>query len=253
MDTPAKEGITLSPKMSFVVGLVGGMLVLCTIGFFILLTVVLSGKVVPQDNSKADEAYQDAINAQQPTAEAPAPEEQVGEVAPVADADHVRGSASAEITLIEYSDFECPFCSRFHATMLQVMDAYEGQVKWVFRNFPLSFHANALPAANAAECAGEQGKFWEFADGLFENQEQLSEDYFTQLAAELKLNKTKFASCYSAKKYQSKIDADRSSGSAAGVSGTPGTIILAPDGSKQLIPGALPFESVKAMIDPLLQ
>ncbi|KPJ85022.1 hypothetical protein AMJ57_04795, partial [Parcubacteria bacterium SG8_24] len=166
---------------------------------------------------------------------------------PVSEADHVRGAADASVTLIEYSDFECPFCSRFHPTMKQIMDEFEGQVRWVYRHYPLGFHAEARPAALASECAGEQGKFWEYADELYENQSSLGEDYYEELAAELGLNMSQFRSCLSSEKYGSKVSGDLSGGTAAGVQGTPGTIILGADGSAQLVPGALPFESVKMM------
>lgn len=102
------------------------------------------------------------------------PKETVAAIRPVTDADHIRGSSDAPITIIEYSDFQCPFCIRFHPTMLQVMAEYEGRVRWVYRHLPLTaIHPEAEPAALAAECAGELGgndAFWQFADGLFANQ-----------------------------------------------------------------------------------
>lgn len=83
--------------------------------------------------------------------------------------DHIRGAAKAPITLVEYSDFQCPFCKRFHPTMQRIMKDYDGNVSWVYRNFPLSsIHEYAQARAEAAECASEQGKFWEYADALFE-------------------------------------------------------------------------------------
>jgi len=88
-------------------------------------------------------------------------------VQPVSDSDHVRGAADASIAIIEYSDFDCPFCSRFHTTMNQVLDTYPGDVQWVYRHLPLAIHPDAFSAAVASECAAEQGKFWEFADQFF--------------------------------------------------------------------------------------
>ncbi|MFH1253482.1 MAG: thioredoxin domain-containing protein [Candidatus Uhrbacteria bacterium] len=96
-----------------------------------------------------------------------------GTLAPVAANDFVLGDTNSSITIITYSDFQCPYCSRFDATMQQVMKEYSSKVKWVYRNFPLSFHDQAQNAAEAAECAGEQGKFWEYALKLFENQSSL--------------------------------------------------------------------------------
>ncbi len=241
--------------MSFVLGLVGGVLVLCTVGFFILLTVVLKGGV---PNKVVDTSLKIADNvnaAAAPTAPAEAPAAEVGEVDPVTKADHVRGPANAPVTMIEWSDYECPFCQRFHETMQQIMNDSDlkGKVKWVFRHYPLSFHPEATPAALAAECASEQGKFWEFTDAVYAGQAEIGTALFDKIAGQLGLNKSKFDSCVSSKKYQSVIDADRASGNKAGVTGTPGTIILGPNGSKQLVPGALPIDAVKPMIESALK
>lgn len=246
-------GVTLSPKASFILGLVGGMLVLCTIGFFILLSMMLSGN----GPSLGAGNNNDYAVAPSPVPSAPLPDdgaEPVGEVKPIDKTDHVTGATNAEVTLYEWSDFECPFCQRFHPTMLSLMadPAYKGKLKWVYRHFPLSFHPSAMPAANASECAAEQGKFWEYADELFKGQSSLSDAFYGQLADKLKLNRSKFDSCYSAKKYQAKITADQTAGSTAGITGTPGTIIVAKDGSKQLVPGAVPLEQLKAMVDAAL-
>jgi protein-disulfide isomerase len=251
-DQKQAGGMTLSPKASFTLGLIGGMLVLCTIGFFILLSMVLKGSVTlgsggGSGNQIAAAPY--VPPAAMPEAGAPEP---VGDVKPISDDDHVRGSKNAKVVLYEWSDFECPFCGRFHPTMLQLMDEYEGKVAWVYRHFPLSFHPSAEPAALAAECAAEQGKFWEFADELFANQTRLGDALYAELVADLKLNKAKFDSCMSEKKYLSKVNAQFQDGSAAGVSGTPGTVIVAPDGSKQLVPGAVPYAQLKAMVDAAL-
>lgn len=245
----SSSGITLSPKSSFVLGLVGGVLVLCTVGFFILLSVMLKGGT---GLSLGAGAAAPSAAAPSAAALAPAPSpDVVGEVKAVTADDHVVGPKDAELTLIEYSDFQCPFCTRFHPTMKQLMadPAYKGKIKWVFRHFPLSFHPNAVPAANAAECASEQGKFWEFADELFANQDSMSDAFYGQLADKLKLNRSKFDSCYSSKKYNARITADQTSGSTAGVNGTPGTIIINKKGDKQLVPGAVPYEQLKAMVD----
>lgn len=243
------NGITVSPKASFIVGLVGGVLVLCTIGFFVLLGIMLKGGFSVPSARVADDS---AADIQVPPADDGGSGEAVGEVKPVSADDHVRGAKNAAVTLIEYSDFQCPFCDKFHPTMQQLMREYDGKVKWVLRHYPLSFHPQAVPSANASECAGEQGKFWEYADKLFENQATLGDDLYKKLAGDLGLNKSKFESCYSAKKYQAHITADQAGGTAAGVTGTPGTIILGADGSKQLVPGAVPYEQLKAMVDSAL-
>lgn len=250
-DEKAPASLTLSPKASFVLGLVGGILVLCTIGFFVLLGMVLKGGSLSMADKGPSPSPSAAPSPSPSAAPSPAPEA-AGEVKPISKDDHVRGDRNAEVVLYEWSDFECPFCSRFHPTMVQIMNEYKGQVAWVYRHFPLSFHPQARPAANASECAAEQGKFWEYADKLFENQSQLGDAYYKTLAGELKLNMSKWESCYAAKKYDAKITQQMNDGTAAGVTGTPGTIIVAKDGSKQLVPGAVPYEQLKTMVDAAL-
>jgi protein-disulfide isomerase len=249
-------GVTLSPKASFVLGLVGGMLVLCTIGFFILLSMALQGGLGAKGGSPSAAPSGDN-GAAAPSAAAPSaapPTDTVKAPKPVSSDDHVQGPSNAKVTLYEFSDFQCPFCQRFHPTMEQLMGdaAYKGKIRWVYRHFPLSFHPNAMPAANAAECASEQGKFWEYADQLFQNQDQESDAYYGQLADKLGLNRSKFDSCYSAKKYQAKISAQQADGGSAGITGTPGTIIVAKDGSASLVPGAVPYDQLKQMVDAAL-
>ena len=171
----------------------------------------------------------------------------------VTDDDHIRGNKDAKITIIVYSDIQCPYCARFHPTMQQVMTDYSDSVRWVYRHFPLSFHPEALPSANAAECASEQGKFWEYLDILVENQGSLGKDYYAQVAADLKLNTTQWQDCFDSSKYQDKIEAQAQAGSAAGVSGTPGSFVIDEDGNAIPIKGALPYDSVKAAIDSVLK
>ena len=256
--TGAMAGI--SPKKSFLLGLGAGILVLCSIGFFVLLGVMLKGggiNLAAGGNQPATQVLpsaQDTVGAgTQPAANPDGTEQVAGTVAPVTDSDHLRGDKNAPVTLIEYSDFQCPFCQRFHPVMTQLMNEYKGKVRWVYRHYPLSFHPNAQPAANAAECAAEQGKFWEYADKLIENQGTLGDDLYKKLAGDFKLNVANWQSCYNTKKYDSRVTADQASGNAAGVSGTPGTVIIRKDGSIGLIPGAYPYASVKAMVDAALK
>jgi protein-disulfide isomerase len=136
--------------------------------------------------------------------------------------------------------------------MVQLMDEFEGQVRWVYRHFPLSFHPQARPAAIAAECAGEQGKFWEFVDGLFANQTRLGQSLYDELAAEVGLNESRFDTCMTSQKFDAKVSADLSDGSAAGVTGTPGTVLVGSDGSTELIPGAIPYDQLKLIVEAAL-
>lgn len=202
-------------------------------------------------------AGQEEKNDEAPTPAAPTAPVARGEMAEVTDKDHIRGDlAQAKVVVVEYSDFECPFCARHHPTLVDLMDDYtNGEVAWVYRHFPLSFHSEAEPAALASECAAEQGKFWEYADALFENQTRLSESYYKSLAAQLGLKTSQFNDCLESAKYQDKVDADMASGRAAGVSGTPATFIngVMVTGSNGSSVGAAPKSTFKSLIDAQLK
>ena len=120
--------------------------------------------------------------------------------------DHIRGNFDAPVTIVEFSDFECPFCSRFHDTMKQVMEKYPNKVRWVYKHFPLdSIHAEARPAAEASECASEQGKFWEYADELVARQSSLGDSTYSAIARDIGLNIGQFEECYESGKYKNKV------------------------------------------------
>jgi len=175
----------------------------------------------------------------------------------IKDSDHIRGNKNAPITLVEFSDFQCPFCQKFQPTMKKVVEEYQGKVRWIYRHFPLGFHKNAQKSAEASECAGEQGKFWEYADKAFENSQGdgtgLNLKDLKKYAKELGLDTDKFNDCLSSDKFASKVKDDLASGQAAGVAGTPGTILIDKDGNTELISGALPFERIKARIEAALE
>ncbi len=162
---------------------------------------------------------------------------------------HIRGDFNAPITLVEFSDFECPFSEKNYPTMNKIFENYNGKVRLVYKHFPLSFHQNAQKAAEASECADEQGKFWEYHDKIFENQSSgLSVEKFKQWAANLDLNTKKFNDCLDSGKYTQKVQDDFQEGQQKEVNGTPATFI-----NGQLISGALPYDSFKQIIDSLSQ
>ena len=174
--------------------------------------------------------------------------------------DRVRGNKNAKVALIEYSDLECPYCKMFHPTMQQVMKEYGDKVKWVYRDYPLNFHQNAQKEAEAGWCINELGgndAFWKFIDAIFErttsNGTGFALDKLGPLAKEVGVDQTKFQKCLDSGKYTQKVQDQMAKGSEEGVTGTPGTIILAENGGTQLIPGALPYESIKPMIDAALK
>lgn len=163
------------------------------------------------------------------------------------DDDSVRGDADAPVTIVEWSDFECPFCARFYEqTLPSLEEEYikTGKVKLVYRDFPLSFHTNAQKAAEAAECAGEQGKYWEMHDLLFERGVQGGVAGFKQYAKTLGLNTAKFDTCLDSGAMAGEIQRDMADGAAVGIQGTPGFIV-----NGKLVSGAQPFAVFKQVID----
>jgi len=165
--------------------------------------------------------------------------------------DHVRGDFEAPVTIVEYSDYQCPFCSRFHPTIKQILADYPGQVRWVYKHFPLDqIHAQARPAAEASECVFEQkgnDGFWQFTDGLFENQSRLGNSLYKELAGQIGVNADQFTNCVSSRKYKDKVESDYQEGIKAGVRGTPGSFV-----NGQSIPGAVPYSTLKAAVDQAL-
>ncbi|OIO53008.1 hypothetical protein AUJ46_06320 [Candidatus Peregrinibacteria bacterium CG1_02_54_53] len=169
--------------------------------------------------------------------------------------DHVRGNSDATITIIEYSDTECPFCARVHPTMVQLLEDYGDDVNWVFRHYPLSFHASAQKGAESLECAAELGgndKFWAMIDMIYEKGSDLTK--FGEYAREIGLNQTAFQTCLDSGKYAAKTAEMMQSGSQAGVQGTPGNLILNHKTKKvAVVSGAQPLQNFKDAIDGLLK
>ncbi len=235
-----------SNKNSFIFGLVAGIAIVSILAFIVLLVNrTNSGTNVNTNNKVAQENRNDGGGIKS-----------AGKIA-INSNDHIRGNKDAEITLVEFSDFQCPYCKRFHPTMQEILKDYAGQVRWVYRNFPLSFHRNAQKSAEAAECAGDQGKFWEYADRLFTDGQSdgsgLDNSDLQKYAKDLGLDLNKFNNCVDSNKFADKIKADAASGRAAGVTGTPGTVLIDKNGNTQLITGALPYSQIKAKIDSALR
>ncbi|MEM4260377.1 MAG: thioredoxin domain-containing protein [Candidatus Woesearchaeota archaeon] len=158
-----------------------------------------------------------------------------------------KGKPDAPVTIIEFIDFQCPFCAKFYREAYkQILTQYvdTGKVKIVFKNFPLPFHENAEKAAKAAECANEQGKFWDMHDKLFENQNALDTDSLKKYAKEISLDTNKFNSCLDSGKYSERIANDLKIGQEIGIQGTPGFLI-----NGRIISGAQPFENFKKIIE----
>ncbi|MFL6259597.1 MAG: thioredoxin domain-containing protein [Thermoanaerobaculia bacterium] len=159
-----------------------------------------------------------------------------------------KGPASAPVTIVEFSDFQCPFCSRLTPTLAEVEKKYGDKVRLVFRQYPLPFHQNAQKAAEASLCAADQGKFWELHDAMFGNQGELGVDQLKAKAASLGLNADKFNKCLDSGEKAAAIQADVKAGSAAGVSGTPAMFI-----NGRFINGAVPLDNITTVIDDELR
>jgi protein-disulfide isomerase len=155
-----------------------------------------------------------------------------------------KGSATAPIEMIEFSDFQCPFCLRADPTVRQVLNTYGDRIHFVYRHYPLPNHPLARPAAEAAACAGEQGKFWPYHDLLFANPSKLGDADLKGHAAALGLNASQFSNCVDTHKPKAQIDADVKDGEEAGVNGTPAFFI-----NGRMISGAQPYEVFKKIID----
>ncbi|OGY47399.1 MAG: hypothetical protein A3J65_00935 [Candidatus Buchananbacteria bacterium RIFCSPHIGHO2_02_FULL_45_11b] len=237
----------LSGKQGLALGFSWGIAIVCLAGLVIVLT---GGLTAGGDQGKVLGASVNANAAAQP-APTPAPEVNgdVAKLSPVSASDYIRGHKNAEVTLIMISDFQCPYCQRHEATITQLLKDYGDKIRVVWRNLPLvSIHQYALKAAEASECAGEQGKFWEMHDKIFANQSALTVDNLKSYAKELGADEAKFNRCLDSGKYADKINKQAAEAQAAGVSGTPGTFI-----NDTLVKGAYPIETFKTIIDELLE
>ncbi len=213
----------------------------------------LTNKVATLGNSGLQKTLD---NSAQPTQTGNAIPNAAAKPKDVTDADHIRGNKNAKITLVEYSDFECPFCKSFTPTLTEIMKTYGDKIRLVYRHYPLTFHANAQKEAEASECVAELGgedAFWKFVDTIFErttsNGTGFALDKLGSLAEELGVDKKKFQSCLDSGKYEDLVKDSITEGSSAGVSGTPSTFIINSKGESQLIVGAQPIDAFKTAID----
>lgn len=186
------------------------------------------------------------------------PEPTIGDMRPITDQDHIRGAQNAKVTVVEYSDLECPFCKKFHPTMQQLLSEYPNDVRWVYRHSPLAqLHSKAKKEAEATECAGEQGKFWEMTDKIFNvtpanNGLDLAE--LPKLARQIGVaNMRQFQSCLDNGKYAKHVDEDTADAQVAGLQGTPYSVIIAQSGQKFPLSGAQPYSAVKQLVEQALK
>ncbi|MCH8050015.1 DsbA family protein [Patescibacteria group bacterium] len=171
---------------------------------------------------------------------------------PVDDSDHIFGNVNASVTIVEYSDLECPFCRRLHPTLSRIVEESDGEVRWVYRHFPLtSIHSRALIASIASECVAELGgndAFWKFIGKLFESQSSLGESLYVETASSLGIEKVAFTECLNSGRHNERVQVDGQNAIASGGRGTPFNIVVAENGQVFPFSGALPYEQINQII-----
>lgn len=234
------------PKTMFFTGLFLGIAVSAVVGLGVTLNLVMGGRALALGAGTVVAPSVPSVPSQPSAPQAPAaPVKEVGS------GDHILGAKNAKVTLIEYSDFQCPFCQRHLPAVKQALKDYPNDVRLVYRHYPLSFHPEAQKAAEASECAAKLGgndAFWKMHDELFASQATLSRSLYTELAKKLGLNTTNFDKCLDGGEMAAKVNADLNEGTAAGVEGTPATFV-----NGRLVSGAVPYSELKAAIDAALR
>ncbi len=261
MDTPAHQPPAAqtrsmfdgaSPKLTFVFGLIGGIALTAIAGLAIMLPRTSGSTKTPTTTTAAAAATN--------TTAAPAAAT-FNDISPITKNDYLRGDKNAKLTLVSFTDLECPFCKQFHPTISKLLTDYKGQVNVVFRFYPLSFHANAPKEAEAALCVGKfggQDTFWSFVDKIFERTTSNGTGFaltaLGPLAKEVGVDQTKFQTCLDSGEMAARVAAETADGNKGGVTGTPSTLIVNPKTGKTLggIPGAYPLDQAKTFIDKAL-
>lgn len=242
-DTPEQTSNNRS-LLFWILGLVAAFMIGMGSGYLIWarpLEAQLSS--IQQESTQAAAAGQQSAQTQAANAGS---QQQVKRYAVTVDDDPVRGSNDAPITIIEFSDYECPFCRQWHIEVLpQLEEKYGDQIRLVYRDFPLyGMHANAESAAIAANCAGEQNKYYDYGDLLFINQSSLSSDTYKKLAQDLQLNLDSFDQCVEDTRYKDEVEGDYNFASQLGVRSTPTFFI-----NGLAVVGAQPFSVFEQIID----
>ncbi len=227
-------------------------------GAIVLAAVIIGGAVLlrgqPAGSPSTNKAEQAQIVGSQNAS-------QLESIRPIDNQDHILGNPSAPVKIVEFSDTECPFCKRFHMTMQQIMQEYgrDGKVMWVYRHFPLEqLHSRAPHEAEATECAAELGGndgFWRYMDRLFvvtPSNNGLDPEELLRIAEFVGISRENFKDCLQSGKFKNRVARDYQDAVASGGQGTPYTIVIASDGTKYPIVGALPYEQIKSVIDTAL-
>jgi protein-disulfide isomerase len=269
--SPKKKSVfdAFSSKSSFWTGFVAGIMAFCTVGFILIMATKTDWKsfginnladgwnMKPLAAGKANSNGNANANAN-----TNAPTNPAENLPKITSDDHIRGDLSkAKVVMVEYSDFECPYCKRFDPTIQEVFKDYGTDIAWVYRHFPLtSIHANAEKEAEASECVAELGgndAFWKFADTIYSKTTSggtgIALTSLGSIAKGVGVDQKKFQTCLDSGKYASKVSTMEQGGETAGITGTPGTFVINRNGDSQLIVGAETIDHVKAVIDALLK
>lgn len=222
-------------------------------GAIVIAGLIIAGAVMVSRNGDSKKDLSKNAPTQSASAE---------NVKPLSDKDHIFGSPNAQVTVVEFSDFECPFCKQFHETMKQVVGAYgkDGRIAWAYRHFPLDgLHSKARKESEASECAADQGgnaAFWNYADGIFAitpSNNGLDLNQLPVIAKNIGLDVKAFQTCLDSGKYANHVADNLADAIASGGNGTPYSVILTSKGGVFPFSGALPFEQVKSLIDQALK
>lgn len=214
------------------------------VGFFvvILATVLIfaiksTQKIKININNQEQQEEDNTINTEQEAKKEA--DLKIKQVKSIDNSDYILGDINNPVQIIVYSDFECPYCAQFEDTLRQVRSEFNDRVVITFRHYPLFIHPQAMLAAIASECAGEQGKFWEMHDSLFADNidENFNMLQFKEDAKDLRLDQAKFNQCLDTEKYKEKVEKEMLEGKNSGVTGTP-TIFI----NNEIYPGAYPYE-----------
>lgn len=248
----------LPPLLAFWSGVIVTAAVIFAAGFIILLTLVAKGADFGKKTSSSTTTTTNTAKVNSNTNSSS--KSSVTAQIDMNILSHIRGEG--DITIVEFSDTECPFCKQFHSTMLAMLEKYKGKVRWAYKHFPLSIHSKAPREAEATECASEQGKFWEYTDLLFErtpSNNRLEDDELFTIATDVGLDRTKFDECLESGKYKIVVNTDATQAVEFGGQGTPFNLIVDSNGKVlTTIPGALPLEDesrtdVSEILDALLK
>lgn len=235
--------LVIATVLSFIAGMTVRSLLLGPMAYYVVASVP-PGTASPTPTSPPAGTTPTATPILSPTGAQPSPTAGIVQVS--ADDDPAIGPEDAPVLIVEFSDFQCSYCARFATeTLGQILDTYGYQVRFVYRDFPLtSIHPHAQKAAEATQCAHEQGKYWEYSDLLFQNQQALDVDSLKGYAQQLGLDTDVFNECLDSGQYASEIQKDLTEGQSYGVTGTPTFFI-----NGRLLRGAKPFSAFQAMIE----